>query len=195
MVKVESEKELETYLAKSIKKNSNLNVCQQVKLGEYGIADILAWKAMKVDSSNSILAHIVEVKKGATGLEGLFQLTRYMKAVEMNFTTIKTNHPNLIDNVIVYGSLFCHDLVKAEEIGYLLAQMQNVFIYKYAISIENGIKSKRWAGWIEGVVDSKFHQQPLINSDQMRNCLRTDNCTNGTEEKESPYILFSNICV
>ncbi|TDT91760.1 hypothetical protein [Pseudodesulfovibrio indicus] len=153
MVKVESEKELENFLARTLAGIPNMLVERQVRLGPYGRADILAWTVLDLDGVKTLLGHVIEVKKEDAGLKAIFQLSRYVKGVEVSFIDLKNKNPSVVDDVFVLGSLFCNNVIDTEEVGYLLAQMQNMYIYKYLISMKVGIKAKRWPGWINGIID------------------------------------------
>jgi hypothetical protein len=174
-----------------LKKRTNLTVSQQVRLGEYGVADILAWSVIDDSSFQTLLAHVIEVKKGKTGIDGLFQLARYMKAVEMNFSSIKESPYNLITDVAVYGNLFCEEINDTNNIGFLLAQMHNISIYKYVIGISSGIKTRHWPGWIKGIIDSDFHTNSLVGNNKINELLNKED-NNDEFLIENPYILFTD---
>ena len=192
MVKVDSEKELENFLANTLAQIPNMWVERQIRLGRYGRADILAWTVLDIDGVKTLLGHVVEVKKEAAGLEAVYQLCRYVKGIEVAFINVKNENPNTIKDAFVIGSVFCKEVIGADYIGYLLAQMQNLYIYKYAISIKKGLKARRWPGWIHGVMES-YQNKSIINENDLLTAL--EKSTENICSVSNYYNPFLSICI
>lgn len=167
MVTLESEKELEEFLLQSLAKIPNLTTAQQVKLGNYGVADIISWSVLNVDDYYTLYVHIIEAKKDNADHTALSQLCRYMKAVEGNLIANQEHFPIKINEILVHGALVCRKIINMTDFGYILAQMQNVFVYKYNLSLEKGLETQRWAGWMRGRPRNQFNNKPIIPTDQL----------------------------
>lgn len=166
MVNIDSEKELEDYLLSILREIPNLTTTQQVKLGHYGVADIVSWTVSNLDGHMTLYYQVIEVKKGSAGLKALSQLCRYIKAIEMNLTNNRELYTPQVDEILVQGALVCGDVTERSDFGYILAQMQNVFVYKYNLNLERGLKTKRWSGWMRGITKDPFKSHPLLPVDQ-----------------------------
>ncbi|MEF2144380.1 MAG: hypothetical protein V3573_02945 [Desulfovibrionaceae bacterium] len=167
MVKIESEKELENYLAQLVSSRPNHTKLQQVRLGSYGVADLIYWTVATSEEHNTLMVHVIETKQGSVGYKALAQLCRYMKAVEMNLTAEKEKMSKLFINFEVYGLLVGAEIDNMNDIGFVLAQMQNVYIYKYVVTIKSGLKVARWPGWMRGIPNEKFPGKPLVALDEL----------------------------
>lgn len=192
MVKVESEKELEKFLVHILAEVPNMRVERQVKLGPYGRADILAWTVLNVDGTKTLLGHVVEIKKEEAGFKAMNQLCRYMKAVEIAFIDVKNGSQSLVDDVLVLGSVFCKNIIDIDELGYILAQMQNIYFYKYLISMKSGIKAKGWPGWLRGITDPYPKETIIIKKDLLK---AIEKSTENANRNTNYYNPFLNICV
>ncbi|SMF41158.1 hypothetical protein [Desulfovibrio gilichinskyi] len=195
MVTVESEKEVEEYLCSFLEKEIRLSVLQQPNLGSYGIADIIAWTVINEDDSRTLLAHVIEVKKGKAGVEGLAQLCRYMKAVELSLNELKNENFCTLNNVLVQGMLICEDLFDPEAMGFLLAQMQNVYLYKYTVTMDKGLIAIRWPGWIKGPYKNDIQVPSVVTSKQIEKKVNEIESGELDWANGNPYNLFHEFCV
>lgn len=169
-----------------------MRVKRQVKLGPYGRADILAWTVFDSDGTKTLLGHVVEVKKEKAGVEAINQLCRYMKGVEIALIDVKDENRDDINDVSVFGSVFCEDITDKDELGYIVAQMQNVHIYRFLVSMKSGIKVKRSPGWILGIL-SPHHKEEIILKEDLHEAI--ERSTESTKYDLNYYNPFLSICI
>lgn len=166
MVTVESEREIESYLFDILSEKPSTTVLRQIRLGEYGIADLVALTATRHNNRTTLNAHVIEIKKDRADIGGLIQLCRYKKAIEINLTSAKSEYQLIFDNIYVWGVLFCKKIVDKDNLGFILAHMQNMYVYQYAITLRKGLRMKMWPGWVKGINYSNFNTQSLIPIDK-----------------------------
>ena len=186
MVKIESEKELENYLAKQLKSIPGFTTTQQVRMGEYGIADIVTWTTQRTDNGNTLVAYVIETKAANADFKALAQLCRYMKGLELSLISTRNLIYNTLKYIEVFGLLVCERITDVKNTGFLLAQMQNVHIYKYTVSLENGLNMRRWPGWMRGISKNPANHRWITPERIIEVITKTANEANKINERH-PY--------
>lgn len=155
MARLDCEKELEDYFVGRMKNVEGLTVVQQAKLDVYGTADTIAWGLIQNGEEVYLQAFVVEFKKGPAGYDSLAQLCRYMTGVMKNLN----NHCKLlneyIDGIRVQGYLVCSELQNKSEMGFLLAEMEDVEVIFHDLTLD-GVQTQRFWGWTGRAGDEGF---------------------------------------
>ncbi|WP_097011100.1 PDDEXK family nuclease [Pseudodesulfovibrio profundus] len=125
MVKIDSEKELEDHLANQLRAIPGFTTTQQVRMGKYGIADIVTWTINKTENHQSLLAYVIETKAANADFKALAQLCRYMKGLEINLTSTQRMISNTIRWTEVFGLLVCERITDIKNTGFLLGRVDN----------------------------------------------------------------------
>lgn len=129
-----------------------LNICyspdsftckRQLKIGNYGICDLITFSRFLpcneggMHNNSSVFIEIIELKKGAIGIDALIQASRYLKGVkkymQTNYSSIKPNY----SITLIGRSINLDDWVYLTD----LVPSLNIQTYSYGI---DGIKFKVW---------------------------------------------------
>ena len=126
------------YLGKFIKR--------QLKIGNYGIADLVSFeKEYKVAGNNKLVPYleitVIELKKDKIGISAFLQAVGYVKGIERYF---EKHHPKIIikTNIILIGKT----IDDSGNFCYIADILNNVTCYTYSYDID-GLKFKSESGY------------------------------------------------
>jgi hypothetical protein len=149
MIKFESEKKLEEFIADCFHENSHCIVCgdyyeglvRQFNAGEYGIPDLVFYSE-DIDEegqSNYKRLHVIELKNEPIQSSHIAQIARYKRYFELAF---KNHEVDMQFTLVVPKSV--------EESGdtmWLIDSLENIKIVEFSLSPKTGIEFKESSGW------------------------------------------------
>lgn len=159
----ESEKELEDFIFKAMQeKNYDPIVDQQIdwsgrqiRIGAYGVADIVTVSYCPDPYEPSISITVYEIKKDQINTRAFGQVSRYMKGVKHYF---EISYPDQIINV--YGVLVGTCLADDDSSKFLIDACEDISVYLARMSLESGVDFTDSNGWVRTEPDfGDFHQQ------------------------------------
>lgn len=115
----------------------------QVNFGDYGIADIITWRVIRDSLSRTINFQVVELKKELIDVNTLMQACRYATAIK----EIMSNYNLLGTQISIEIVLIGKKIQLNGDFVFLANFVHNLEIYKYEISLEDGITFDRQYGW------------------------------------------------
>ena len=149
----DSEKELEDYIFDYMGQykyspitGENVSFCErQVKLGPYGVIDILATDISSSDKDEfeyKVTYTVLELKKQILNTKSVSQISRYILGL--------SNH--LCDSNLEYEWEICGELIAIEidhqcDTGFLIDIANGVNSYLVEFDLDNGISFKHKLGW------------------------------------------------
>lgn len=137
------------------------------------MADIICWSVLDMSDELALFIQIIETKKGNADFAAVHQLCRYMKAVELNLDQYQRDLQIKAKSTIIHGALFCEDVCNRQDFGYLLSQTPNIFVYRYKVTLEEGLITYRWPGWVRRGREKKLFNKSIIQKDQLSESIKT----------------------
>lgn len=172
MAYLESENELEVFMANQLSSKDDLRVTRQLRLGPYGKADIVTCSIKNKGGKQILSFTVYELKKGKASYSALSQLCEYMKGIERNLIHNESLILEVVDDFEVLGILVCSDCTNRDDFGWVLAQMDKVYVWEYKISLEEGFTHSNWGGWIRGYTeDENFVEIPIVPVPELNTAL------------------------
>lgn len=145
------EKEIEDLICESLDKDPKIlhkrgldihyNYIRQLNLGSYGIADIVSF----CKNGRYIYIKIFELKKDIIDTSSLMQATRYAKGIDR----ILNEDFDLSNHYIEYSFALIGKQIQEKGDFVFLAEMLNIELYTYSISIDKGVVFKKHSGYFQ----------------------------------------------
>lgn len=144
----------------------NRGLLRQVRIGAYGIIDLMSIHAHVSNGNLFLHSNIYELKKGDIGIEALLQLCRYMSGIEHLLkekeALIEEKHNVLLRDISVSGIAIGKSIKRGGDFVYLYNQMGvNISIYEYSIDVDKGLLfNEKFRGW--ELTQPEF-KDPMLN--------------------------------
>jgi len=158
---LESEKELEDYICEVLDEGDSCPVTgmkadywdRQVRLGEYGVADIIVirfpdivealWGDEEIRYSSTGIIQIIELKKGPIKSDAVIQLSRYICGVVRYLELLNIKDTRFA----VQGVLVGDDYNDDSDVRYLVDNIQNIRFFQYRFDLVEGVDFVESCGW------------------------------------------------
>lgn len=190
---LDNEKELEDYLVDdchelggkkyfhdSITGEMFADEVRQLKIGAYGIADIV--RLNYHDQRNTFQVQITELKKGILNKDGLFQICRYKRGLERYVSALK-KHKGISFEVEFFGVLCGSGIELSTDFVYAAEQVDWLELYTFSICIEHGISFDFQKGFKIGRSDEEEAFTSEIEELLMPLCIENKNFEEASKHK------------